>query len=75
MRTTSVLSTLHRALVTLSALRLGLGPRVTVLLNNHVTEADLREHFQEWQRLQVLHQAQQARYERLPGYGFEVTDQ
>ena len=62
---TSLLSTLHRSLITLSALNLGLGPRATVLLHNHVTEADLREHFGQWQRQQVLHQAQQARYEQL----------
>ncbi len=75
MRSISVLSTLHRALISLSALHLGLGPRATVLRNNHVTEADLREHLGEWQRLQVLHQAHQARYEKLPGYSLGVADQ
>jgi hypothetical protein len=59
------LSTLHRSLITLSALNLGIGPRAIVLKNNHVTEADLREYFGEWQRLQVVHEAQQDRYEHL----------
>jgi hypothetical protein len=59
----SLLPTLHRALITLSALQLGQGPRAVVLKNNQVTEADLREHYAYWQRLQVLNQAQQARYE------------
>ena len=59
----SLLSTLHRALITLSALHLGQGPRAVVLKNNQVTEADLREHYPHWQRLQVVAQAQQARYE------------
>lgn len=60
---TSLLSTLHRALITLSALQLGQGPRAVVLKSNQVTEADLREHYAHWQRLQVVNQAQQARYE------------
>ena len=59
----SLLSTLHRALITLSALQLGQGPRAAVLKNNQVTEADLKEHYAHWQRLQVVAQAQQARYE------------
>jgi hypothetical protein len=59
----SLLPTLHRALITLSALNLGQGPRAVVLKNNQVTEADLREHYAQWQRLQVVTQAQQARYE------------
>jgi hypothetical protein len=59
----SLLSTLHRALITLSALQLGQGPRAVVLKNNQVTEADLKEHYAHWQRLQVVAQAQQARYE------------
>jgi hypothetical protein len=59
----SLLSTLHRALITLSALQLGQGPRAVVLKNNQVTEADLREHYAQWQRLQVVNQALQARYE------------
>jgi hypothetical protein len=59
----SLLPTLHRALITLTALHLGQGPRAVVLKNNQVTEADLREHFPHWQRLQVVAQAQQARYE------------
>jgi hypothetical protein len=63
----SLLSTLHRALITLSALQLGQGPRAVVLKNNQVTEADLREHYAHWQRLQVVGQALQARYE--PGAG------
>jgi hypothetical protein len=62
---TSQLSTLHRAFVTLSALHLGIGPRSVVLKNNRVTEADLREHFEGWKRLQVMHQADQSRYEYL----------
>lgn len=62
---TSLLSTLHRSLITLSALHLGLGPRATVLLNNHVTEADLREYYVHWKRLQIMHQAYQACYEQL----------
>jgi hypothetical protein len=67
---TSQLSTLHRAFVTLSALNLGIGPRAVVLKNNRVTEADLREHFEDWKRLQVVHHAQQDRYEHLlmPAY-------
>jgi len=59
----SLLSTLHRALITLSALQLGQGPRAVVLKNNQVTEADLQEHYAHWQRLQVVSQALQARYE------------
>ncbi len=59
----SLLSTLHRALVTLTALHLGQGPRKVVLAKNQVTEADLREYYEQWQRLQVVHKAQQARYE------------
>ncbi|RZK43119.1 MAG: hypothetical protein EOO57_00425 [Hymenobacter sp.] len=59
----SLLSTLHRSLITLSALHLGQGPRSAVLASNQVTEADLHEHYAHWQRLQVVHQAQQARYE------------
>ncbi len=59
----SLLSTLHRSLITLSALQLGQGPRAVILKSNQVTEADLREHYAHWQRLQVVHQAQQARYE------------
>lgn len=59
----SLLSTLHRALITLSALQLGQGPRAVVLKNNQVTEADLREHLAYWQRLQVVGKALQARYE------------
>jgi hypothetical protein len=60
---TSQLSALHRSLITLSALNLGLGPRSTVLQNNRVTEADLCEYLEDWKRLQVVHQAHQARYE------------
>lgn len=67
----SLLSTLHRALITLSALQLGQGPRAVVLKSNQVTEADLREHYAHWQRLQVVNQAQQARYE--PG-AYTTTD-
>lgn len=59
----SLLPTLHRALITLSALQLGQGPRAVVLKNNQVTEADLREHYASWQRLHVVNQAKQARYE------------
>ena len=59
----SLLSTLHRALITLSALHLGQGPRAVVLKNNQVTEADLCEYYAQWQRLQVVNQAHQARYE------------
>jgi hypothetical protein len=59
----SLLPTLHRALITLSALQLGQGPRATVLKNNQVTEADLCEYYAHWQRLRVVNQAQQARYE------------
>ena len=66
----SLLPTLHRALITLSALQLGQGPRAVVLKNNQVTEADLREHYAHWQRLQVMNQAQQARYE--PGTNAKV---
>ncbi|MFD1872597.1 hypothetical protein [Hymenobacter bucti] len=33
------------------------------MAKNQVTEADLREHYEHWQRLQVVHQAKQARYE------------
>ncbi|RZK14234.1 MAG: hypothetical protein EOO56_25385 [Hymenobacter sp.] len=54
---------MHRSLITLSALRLGQGPRAVVLACNQVTEADLREHYAHWQRLQVVQQAHQARYE------------
>ncbi len=54
---------MHRALITLSALQLGQGPRAVVLKTNQVTEADLREYYADWQRLQVVAQAQQARYE------------
>jgi hypothetical protein len=68
----SLLSTLHRSLITLSALHLGQGPRSLVLAINQVTEADLREHYAHWQRLQVVHQAQQARYELV---GEELMDQ
>jgi hypothetical protein len=64
---TSQLSILHRSLITLSALNLGIGPRSVVLKNNRVTESDLREHLNEWKRLQVVHEAQQARYEHLIG--------
>jgi hypothetical protein len=63
----SLLSTLHRALITLTALHLGQGPRKVVLAKNQVTEADLCEHYEQWQRLQVVHQAKQARYEPKPG--------
>jgi hypothetical protein len=59
----SLLPTLHRALITFSALQLGQGPRATILENNQVTEADLREYYAHWQRLQIVNQAQQARYE------------
>jgi hypothetical protein len=34
-----------------------------VLARNQVTEADLSQYYLQWQRLQVVHQAQQARYE------------
>jgi hypothetical protein len=67
----SLLSTLHRALITLSALHLGQGPRKVVLAKNQVTEADLREYYEQWQHLQVVHQAKQARYEPK----LVVTDQ
>lgn len=60
---TSLLSTLHRALITLSALHLGQGPRKVVLAKNQVTEADLRQYYEQWQHLQIVHQAKQARYE------------
>jgi hypothetical protein len=60
---TSQLSALHRSLITLSTLNLGLGSRSTVLQNNRVTEADLCEYLEDWKRLQVVHQAHQARYE------------
>ena len=59
----SLLSTLHRSLITLSALQLGQGPRAVILKSNQVTEADLSEHYAHWKRLQVVHQAHQARYE------------
>ena len=59
----SLLSTLHRALITLTALHLGQGPRKVVLAKNQVTEADLREYYEQWQHLQVVHKAKQARYE------------
>lgn len=59
----SLLSTLHRSLITLSALHLGHGPRALILASNQVTEADLNEHYAHWQRLQVVNQAHQARYE------------
>lgn len=59
----SLLSTLHRAFITLTALHLGQGPRKVVLAKNQVTEADLSEYYEHWQRLQVVHQAKQARYE------------
>jgi hypothetical protein len=59
----SLLSTLHRALITLTALHLGQGPRKVVLAKNQVTEADLREYYEQWQHLQIVHQAKQARYE------------
>jgi hypothetical protein len=58
-----LLSTLHRALITLTALHLGQGPRKVVLAKNQVTEADLREYYEQWQHLQVVHRAKQARYE------------
>jgi hypothetical protein len=61
----SQLSTLHRSFITLSALNLGIGPRSIVLKNNHVTEADLREYFDQWKRLQIIDKAQQARYDHL----------
>jgi len=67
----SLLSTLHRALITLTALHLGQGPRKVVLAKNQVTEADLREYYEQWQHLKVVHQAKQARYERKPA----ATDQ
>ena len=60
---TSLLSTLHRSLIALSALQLGHGPRATILALYHVTEADLRNYSTHWQRLQVVHQAKQARYQ------------
>jgi hypothetical protein len=66
-----LLSTLHRALITLTALHLGQGPRKVVLAKNQVTEADLREYYEQWQHLQVVHQAKQARYEPKSA----VTDQ
>lgn len=59
----SLLSTLHRAFITLTALHLGQGPRKVVLAKNQVTEADLSEYYEHWQRLQVVHRAKQARYE------------
>jgi hypothetical protein len=59
----SLLSTLHRSLITLSALQLGHGPRAVILANNLVTESDLRDYYGQWQRLQVVHYAQQARYQ------------
>ncbi|MGI4865794.1 MAG: hypothetical protein ACRYFZ_17860 [Janthinobacterium lividum] len=59
----SLLSTLHRSLITLSALHLGHGPRAVILASNQVTESDLSEHYPHWQRLQVVNQAHQARYE------------
>jgi hypothetical protein len=58
-----LLSTLHRALITLTALHIGQGPRKVVLAKNQVTEADLREYYEQWQHLQVVHRAKQARYE------------
>jgi hypothetical protein len=36
------------------------------LAKNQVTEADLREYYEQWQHLQVVHQAKQARYEPKP---------
>lgn len=60
----SLLSTLHRSLITLSALQMGLGPRATILVSNQVTEDDLRTHYADWQRLRVLHQAHLDRYEQ-----------
>jgi hypothetical protein len=62
----SLLSTLHRALITLTALHLGQGPRKVVLAKNQVTEADLRDYYEQWQHLQIVHQAKQARYEPKP---------
>jgi hypothetical protein len=59
----SLLSTLHRAFITLTALHLGQGPRKVVLAKNQVTEADLSEYYEHWQRLHVVQQAKQARYE------------
>ncbi len=50
----SPLSTLHRSLIAFSALHLGYGPRAVVLATHQVTEADLRQHQADWQRLQVL---------------------
>ena len=69
----SLLSTLHRSLITLSALHLGHGPRALVLARNQVTEADLNQYYLQWQRLQVVHQAQQARYEPGAGTGLEAA--
>jgi hypothetical protein len=34
-----------------------------VLAKNQVTEADLSEYYEHWQRLHVVQQAKQARYE------------
>ncbi|WP_233635956.1 hypothetical protein [Hymenobacter setariae] len=39
------------------------------MAKNQVTEADLREYYEQWQRLQVVHQAKQARYEPKPATG------
>ena len=68
-----MLSTLHRSLITLSALHLGHGPRASILAENQVTETDLRKYYAQWQRLQVLHRAQQARYEPLADDHSEVV--
>lgn len=70
----SLLSTLHRSLITLSALQLGHGPRAVILANNLVTEADLREYYTQWQRLQVVHHAQQARYQSAPPASVAADD-
>jgi len=53
----NLLSTLHRTLVAFSALALGLGSRSRVLAKYQVTEADLRRHQADWERLQVLRAA------------------
>ena len=61
----SPLSTLHRSLIAFSALHLGYGPRAVVLATHQVTEADLRDHQSDWQRLQALRAME--RTTQLPG--------
>ncbi|MBJ6142729.1 hypothetical protein JAO77_04985 [Hymenobacter sp. BT559] len=39
-----------------------------------MTEADLCEYYEQWQRLQIVHQAKQARYEPKPGIDLGVEE-